>query len=109
MRKSICMFTGVILSLVIDLSANEECQNDIDSCSIYYEKTINYIRDNKLEDASYCAKQFQADAYRFKLACKEKFEAENKRHVYKKVLKQLVNNESWLYKEGVLKENLLSQ
>ena len=86
------MCIGVTLSLVIDLSANEECQDDIDSCSIYYEKTINYIKDNRLEDASYCAKQFQVDAYKFKLACKEKFYSENKRHVYKKVLIQLINN-----------------
>ena len=108
MRNWMGAFTGIMLGLFLDASAHEGCLDDINSANDYYEKSVNYIKNNELEHAIYSAKMFQVDAYEFSLVCKEKLKLETRKYSYEGLIEQFVQKEKWLNEQGLLKDRLLS-
>lgn len=107
-KNWIGVFAGIMLGFFLDASAHEGCLNDINSANEYYEKSVNYKKNNKLEHAMYSAKMFQLEAYEFNLVCKEKLKLEANEYSYEEILEQLIQKEKWLREQGLLKDKLLT-
>lgn len=102
------VFAGIMLGLFLDASAHDECLVDINSANDYYEKSVKYKKNNKLEHAVYSAKMFQLEAYEFNLVCKEKLKSVTDKYSYEDILEELIEKEKWLMGQDLLKNKLLT-
>ena len=90
MKNWIGVFAGIMLGLCLDASAHDECLDDMNSANDYYERSVDYKKNNKLEHALYSAKMFQLEAYEFNLVCKEKLKSVTDKYSYEDILEELI-------------------